>query len=355
MKFKNGYSKYLPALSWKIETEPKLYRELVSNPYTSRAREIISKRFPDFSIADVVRAVVLAEPEGKYDWNFNRLPKPQQEKELSKQNELFTQINERLAQYCLKYAKELKRLPKEFVYESLSLVVFETADFKKIEQRYSQKQRRDFRLAIVNFIEKINSSAIGRPFLKVVFAALSLVLLFSLFQGQTQNINPSPKVEKQVLGLEVQKENPGLPTRLIIPAIKINAKIQPMGVTQTGAMAVPNNAVDVGWFKSGPRPGEKGSAVMAGHFDGENGETGVFTNLYTLKRGDKLYIENDQGMSLVFVVRESRLYDPGYADDIFSQSDSVHLNLVTCDGVWNGVQKSYSKRLVVFADLLGEE
>ena len=139
--------------------------------------------------------------------------------------------------------------------------------------------------------------------------------------------------------------------RLMIPAININTAIQYVGVTSKGEMEVPSNAVDVGWFKLGPRPGEKGSAVIAGHFDGENGEAGVFINLYKLKVGDKLYIKDDKGKSIVFVVRESRIYDPGYADDVFSGSDRAHLNLVTCDGVWDGTKKSYSKRLVIFTDI----
>jgi LPXTG-site transpeptidase (sortase) family protein len=107
----------------------------------------------------------------------------------------------------------------------------------------------------------------------------------------------------------------------------------------------------VGWFEPGPRPGEIGSAVIAGHVDGESGEPAVFTNLYKLKEGDKLYIEDDKGGSIAFVVRESRTYDPGYADEVFIQNDNAHLNLITCDGVWDGVKKSYSKRLVVFTDI----
>lgn len=147
------------------------------------------------------------------------------------------------------------------------------------------------------------------------------------------------------------RASPELPVRLIIPAINIDADIQHLGVTPEGEMEVPSNIVDAGWFKLGPRPGEKGSAVIAGHFNGENGEAGVFANLYKLKEGDKLYVEDDKGTSIAFVVRESRTYDPGYADYVFSPNDSAHLNLVTCDGQWDRAKKSYSKRLVVFADI----
>lgn len=182
-----------------------------------------------------------------------------------------------------------------------------------------------------------------------VFFLLFLLLLFyftqvakerTIFQGSTHQNQP------------VNKVSIGLPVRLMIPAINVNAAIQNLGVTTKGDMEVPSNATDAGWFKLGPRPGERGSAVIAGHFDGENGEAGVFTNLNKLKKGDKLYIKNDKGISITFVVRESRIYNPGYANDVFSGSSSAYLNLITCDGVWDGAKKSYSKRLVVFADIV---
>ena len=193
---------------------------------------------------------------------------------------------------------------------------------------------------------------VGRPLLIIVFAVFSLLFLLLLFYFiQVANENKVFQGSAHQ-NQPVNKASIGLPVRLMIPAINVNAVIQYVGVTPKGAMAVPNNATDVGWFKLGPRPGEKGSAVIAGHFDGENGEAGVFTNLNKLKKGDKLYIKNDKGISITFVVRESRIYNPGYANDVFSGSSSAYLNLITCDGVWDGAKKSYSKRLVVFADIV---
>ncbi len=188
---------------------------------------------------------------------------------------------------------------------------------------------------------------IRQPLLKVACVALSLVLLFSFANGLHEK-----QVEQRQTSSITQQETQGLPVRLIIPSINVNAGIQYVGVTPQGAMEVPSNTVDVGWFKLGSHPGEKGSAVISGHFDGKNGEAGVFTNLYKLKIGDKLYIEDSNGKSITFVVRQSRTYDPGYADEVFSLNDSAHLNLVTCDGTWDGIKKSYSKRLVVFTDAL---
>jgi len=181
----------------------------------------------------------------------------------------------------------------------------------------------------------------------ITFSFLFNFYLNQNFVNQDANNRDLLLQKTQMLG----EVDPVLPVRLIIPRIDVSADIKYVGVTTEGAMDMPNNLADVGWFKLGPRPGEKGSAVISGHVDGKDSEMGVFADLYRLKKGDKLYIENGKGVA-IFVVRESRVYDPGYADDVFKKSDNTHLNLVTCDGVWDGDKKSYSKRLVVFADVI---
>lgn len=145
-------------------------------------------------------------------------------------------------------------------------------------------------------------------------------------------------------------ENRGLPRRLRIPSIGVDSKIVQVGLTDTGAMATPTNSTDVGWFEVGPYPGQVGNAVIAGHLDSPDGRWGVFKRLNELKQGDRLYID-DGDRTYVFVVRESDVYEAGYAEGIFGQSEVAHLNLVTCDGIWLDGVKSYSKRIVVFADM----
>ncbi|MCX6705132.1 MAG: class F sortase, partial [Candidatus Woesebacteria bacterium] len=119
---------------------------------------------------------------------------------------------------------------------------------------------------------------------------------------------------------------------------------------------IPTNIVDVGWFTGSPRPGEKGNAIITGHVAQIRGgvlvKPGVFSNLNELSAGDKLYIVNEKGESITFVVRENRNYDPSAdATDVFISADGgAHLNLITCEGTWNPDKLSYSQRLVVFTD-----
>lgn len=173
---------------------------------------------------------------------------------------------------------------------------------------------------------------------------ISIIVTFFLLYS---SIERSPHQNKII-----QKATFGSPVRLIIPSLHVNAYIQQLGVTSQGIMESPNNNVDVGWFHLGARPGEKGSAVIAGHIDGEHGEAGVFANLHQLKKGDKIFVEDNNGKSLTFILEQSQRYDPGYAEEVFSRNDKAYLNLITCDGVWDGMQKSYTKRLVVFTSMM---
>lgn len=145
----------------------------------------------------------------------------------------------------------------------------------------------------------------------------------------------------------------GLPVRLKIPKINVNARIEPMGLTADGAVDVPKGPSYTAWFNLGPRPGEIGSAVITGHFGPwKDGEKSVFDDLSKLSKGDSLTVEDEKGTITTFVVRALlTLSQDADAPEVFSSSDEkVHLNLITCSGVWNKTQKSYSNRLIVFTD-----
>lgn len=143
-----------------------------------------------------------------------------------------------------------------------------------------------------------------------------------------------------------------LPVRLVIPTIHVDAIIEDVGLTSQGAMAVPAGPADVAWFDLGPRPGENGSAVIAGHEGWKDGVLAVFDNLYQLRIGDKIYIKDAQDATTTFVVSAVQTYDQNAdAAKVFNSNDGkAHLNLVTCEGTWNATEKSYSNRLVVFTD-----
>lgn len=338
------------ALSWRIATEPSLYWKLAPNPYSPQALQIISERFPEDSISDVTVGVVLAEPEGRYDRNFFRLSKDKQKEELDKQKIFTVAATGRLKNYFNKNAKDLKNMSKEVVYDKLFEVVFGKNDFRQIELLYSQKQRLDFKLLIINYIESLQNDTAQHNFLlKMASAALTFLMIFFLTQRHVSSFK-NPRLINRTLGTETEKRS--LPTLLKIPSINIAASVEQVGLTIEGEMDVPKNVNNVGWYNLGPKPGEWGSSVVAGHFDGIYGQDAVFTNLNKLREGDKIYIEDEDGNTITFVVTGSRVYDPGFAEDVFVRNDGRYLNLITCDGVWDGSKKSFSKRLVVFAEIV---
>lgn len=144
----------------------------------------------------------------------------------------------------------------------------------------------------------------------------------------------------------------GLPVRLKIPGIHVDAPVEYVGLTSQGAVGIPKNPDNAAWYNLGPRPGDIGSAVITGHINWYYGAIGVFADLNKVKPGDRIEVLDDKGVLISFVVREIRSYDAGAtATDVFISNDGkAHLNLITCDGVWNRGAQQYTRRLVVFAD-----
>jgi len=145
----------------------------------------------------------------------------------------------------------------------------------------------------------------------------------------------------------------GVPIRIKIPTIKVNAFVESIGLTKGGAVGAPKIPENAAWYNLGPRPGEIGNALIVGHFGPWlNGRKSVFNNINKLKKGDIISVADKKGVMVNFKVRESKSYGP--KDDVsevfISNDGKAHLNLITCQGVWDKILKLYSKRLVVFTD-----
>lgn len=145
----------------------------------------------------------------------------------------------------------------------------------------------------------------------------------------------------------------GLPTMLKIPRTGINSTLENVGLTSRGVISLPKSPTKAAWFNFGPRPGDNGSAIIIGHYGvWKNGTAAIFNSLYKLRKGDKLYIKDEKGATITFVVTKLLVYSKN--DDVssvFNAGDGkAHLNLVTCTGAWNKASKTYSKWLVVFSD-----
>jgi len=191
------------------------------------------------------------------------------------------------------------------------------------------------------------------PIIGIVGAAFCLVIISSINNVPSVPSSYMDTVKPARVMASATPGGLGVPIRIWIPKINVDAALESVGLTPSGAMGVPTGPLNAAWYDLGPRPGDAGSAVIDGHFGWwRNGTPAVFDNLDKLRQGDKFYVEDAAGATVAFVVRESRKFDPmADASEVFNSTDGkAHLNLITCDGVWDSVQKSYSDRLVVFAD-----
>ncbi|SFP88661.1 class F sortase [Salibacterium halotolerans] len=148
-----------------------------------------------------------------------------------------------------------------------------------------------------------------------------------------------------------EKKKQGIiPAAVNIPAISVEAAVNKVGRLPSGKMGEPENVEDVGWYGPGYRPGEQGSAVLAGHVDSKTGPA-VFFELEKLKAGDEIIVRGNNGEQETFIVQNQKSYDRSDApvEEIFGWSYRRQLKLITCTGEFNENAGTHEKRLVVYA------
>ena len=183
-------------------------------------------------------------------------------------------------------------------------------------------------------------------------SCITLAYLYTFAKVREEPVpigSPTVAREKPVI---VKKASP--PIRLVIAGIGVDSTIKPVELTASGDMAIDDSIDSVAWYRLGPEPGEAGNAVIAGHYGWRDGQAAVFNELHTLKAGDRVVVYDEASTMTTFVVRELREYSPDAdATEVFRSTDGkAHLNLITCIGSWNRSQQTYTKRLVVFTDIV---
>lgn len=123
-----------------------------------------------------------------------------------------------------------------------------------------------------------------------------------------------------------------------------------LGLNTDGTLAVPDNTVDAGWYTGGPRPGELGPAVIAGHVDSKAGP-GVFFRLREVARGAEVRVAYDDGSEVTFVVTEVARYDKGEFPTarVYGDTTEPELRLITCGGTFDSGSGHYRDNIIAFA------
>jgi hypothetical protein len=140
---------------------------------------------------------------------------------------------------------------------------------------------------------------------------------------------------------------PGIPTSFAIPALGVDASIEPVAATAAG-IEVPRIG-RAGWFDAGPRPGEPGRSVLIGHIDGKT-RPGVFQHIPEVANGAEIDVSDSTGgvhrYAVVGKLQVPKSQFPAGA--VYGPSKRPVLVLVTCGGYYVPGQ-GYSSNVIVYA------
>ncbi|AWN25266.1 class F sortase [Streptomyces libani] len=144
------------------------------------------------------------------------------------------------------------------------------------------------------------------------------------------------------------------PKRVSIPAIAVDAPFTPLTIGPTGALNAPpaGDKNLVGWYKDGAAPGERGSAIIAGHVDTKTGPA-VFLQLESLKTGATINITREDGIIATFKVDSVETFNKARFpnDRVYADAPTAQLRVITCGGAYDRKVKDYVDNVVVFAHL----
>ncbi|MFJ3819459.1 class F sortase [Streptomyces sp. NPDC090056] len=144
------------------------------------------------------------------------------------------------------------------------------------------------------------------------------------------------------------------PVRLRIPKIGVDAPFTDLQIGPSGALDAPpaDDTNLVGWHASGTSPGERGTALIAGHLDTATAPA-VFARLSELNTGDTFEVERVGGTTAIFLVDSVESFHKSDFPDrrVYDDTPAALVRLITCAGAYDRTAKDYTENLVVFAHL----
>ncbi|MGW6058415.1 class F sortase [Streptomyces sp. NPDC055189] len=142
------------------------------------------------------------------------------------------------------------------------------------------------------------------------------------------------------------------PQRVSIPSLGVSSELETLGQNKDGAMTTPENPDLAGWYEPGPAPGSRGPAVIAGHVTW-NGADAVFKGLKTMKAGDTIVVDREDGKTATFTVDRVEEYPKKKFPtlEVYKNIDHAGLRLITCGGEFDADRHYYSSNVTVFASM----
>ena len=151
----------------------------------------------------------------------------------------------------------------------------------------------------------------------------------------------------------VAPEQPA-PVTLAVPALGIEAPVDPVGVRDDGQMTIPDDVDRVGWYRFGPVPGGEGSAVLAGHVDAREQGLGELAPLREAEVDAEVLVTDAAGGTTRWRVVSQEQIDKQAlpVERLFVREGPPRLVLVTCGGAFVPGYGGYESNVVVVAEPL---
>lgn len=143
---------------------------------------------------------------------------------------------------------------------------------------------------------------------------------------------------------------PGVPIRLRIPALGVQAPIVAVRAAADGTLGVPDDAKAVGWWAGGAMPRDAvGSVVLDGHVDTVRSGAGALFHLADLALGAEVVVSTSTG-DVRYVVVARRVYaKTGLPSQVFARQGPPRLVLLTCGGPFDARTHHYRDNVVAYA------
>ena len=146
------------------------------------------------------------------------------------------------------------------------------------------------------------------------------------------------------------------PTKLVIKALGVNARVDDVGVQDDGAMVIPAAPTSVGWYRYGAAPSDpQGNTVIAGHVATREDGPGALAPLRGAKPGMRVTVTTADGTKHDYKVvgREAIVKKALPADEIFARDGRPLLVLITCGGEYLPELRSHRDNIIVTAVPVG--
>ncbi|MFJ2579788.1 class F sortase [Kitasatospora aureofaciens] len=196
------------------------------------------------------------------------------------------------------------------------------------------------------------------PWPGTLAAGAAIVLgAWLLHGGGTGAPPPAPAAGQALSGFApvsvIPPLGPSAPTRIRIPAVRLDAPVTGLGLDADGHLQAPpvTDRNLAGWYRDGATPGQRGTAIIAGHVDTKTGPA-VFYHLGALHRGDRIEFVRADGATAVYQLYAIEVHDrKDFPDDrVYRQADDAQLRVITCGGAYSE-EHGYEGNVVAYGFL----